>query len=88
MFVVDSMNATDMDDMNVTADPCEVFTADFVEEKFWLVSVVGTMTALISLFNNSILLYIFMVEPQLRKTHFYYMVRAGGGHTHHRAVNR
>lgn len=41
--------------------------------KFWLVTVFGTLVSALSLFENAILIYIFVIHPRLRQTHFYYL---------------
>lgn len=46
--------------------------------RFWLVSVFGSSVSILSLLENAILVYVFIVKPRLRQTHFYYMCWIAG----------
>lgn len=52
---------------------CGFIPKNFAEIRLWLVGVCGTSVCVISLVENTLLVYLFLTRPRFRTTHLYYM---------------
>lgn len=63
-------NGTEYSDYD---DVCEYEPKKFLDIRLWLVAVCGTSVCVLSLFENTLLVYLFLTRPRFRTTHLYYM---------------
>jgi hypothetical protein len=67
------LNDTSNSTIEYEDDLCAYYPKSFLDIRLWLVAVCGTSVCVVSLFENTLLVYLFLTRPRFRTTHLYYM---------------